>query len=310
MYEEFAEAPLTSMEGLARFYAESTSPPKKLTVDEYMSMAEHERRHYDESRLWYMHRNLNVGTEAYFTASQRLDLLIRQNRLTRHDKNFLGISGEPYMGKSHLLFTLARATARRMSREVPDWQQRGYVPFVVITVPSPTNTKGILRQLAEFFGYPSTSRATEDELRRRMIAAMQARRTQVLAFDEAQNMAQGTRTLEDAKNLLRELSQKVRATQIYCGIQLRKSGLLGGISGRQLSERLRLIELRPHVVSSQAARETWRQTIDAFEDGLSLVGHPRGSLRELDELLLYLTDGVLGELANLLITAATSLIDA
>jgi len=310
MYEEFAEAPLTSMEGLSHFYEERTSPPKKVTVDDYMAMTEPQRRHYDESRLWFMHRNLNVGTDAYFEASRRLDSLIRQNRLTRHDKGFLGISGEPYTGKSHLLFTLARATARRMSRDIPDWRDLGYVPVVVITVPSPTTTKGILRQLAAFFGYPATSRVTEDELRRRLITAMQVRRTQVLAFDEAQNMAQGTRTLEDAKNLLRELSQKVRATQIYCGIDLRDSGLLGDISGRQLSERLRMIELRPHVVSSPGAQEAWRQTIDAFEDGLCLIGHRKGSLRKLDELLLYLTDGVLGELANLLIGAATSLIEA
>jgi hypothetical protein len=264
----------------------------------------------DARRLRYLHTSLSVQTVALEDSKQQLAFTIRQNRLTRHDKNFLGISGDPYTGKSHLLFSLARATAAQMARDIPDWIERGYVPCVIITVPSPINTKGILRELAAFFDFPYDVRLTEDQLRRMLVDVMRTRRTLVLAFDEAQNMTlQGARTLEDSKNLLRKLSQELRVTQIYAGTELRTTGLLDGVSGHQLSERIRLIELRPFAVQNADAREIWRETIDAFETGLCLVGHPSGSLRELDEYLLYASDGMMGQLASLLRNAAVSLIE-
>jgi len=132
--------------------------------------------------------------------------------------------------------------------------------------------------------------------------------TLLLGFDEAQNMARSTRTLEDAKNLLRKLSQDLRATQIYSGIELRANGLLADTSGRQLGERIRIIQLHPYSAAGPNVRELWRETLDSFEDGLCLIGHEPGTLRELAQFLYNRTGGVMGELSNLLRAAAVELI--
>lgn len=308
MFEELAAPPLTTRSGLEQLYRASIDKPEPLAPVEYRRLGEDERRSYDAARLDYIHKGLNVVTPAYTEANSLLGRIILQNLMTQHDKSFLGISGLPYTGKSHLVVSLMVATARRLRREVPDFLAQGMLPCAYVTIPSPTTSKDVLREIANFYEYPAIQRYTENELLRIVTGVMRERRTILLCFDEAQNMAQGTRTLEDAKNLLRKISQETRATRVYSGIELRNSGLLGDISGRQLSERIRMIDVHPYSAANKQARQLWRDTVDAFELGLCLVGHERGTLRELASYLYDRTGGMMGELSNTLRTAAVLLI--
>jgi hypothetical protein len=308
MFENLAAPPLTTWEGLEHAYIHMVRKPDLPSPDEYRALSDDAKNELDEARLRYVHRGLDVATPAYQVASARLGKMIVQNLSTVHDKQIMGISGKPYSGKSHLLHSLVFATMKRFQREVPDFIDQKLRPCVMITVPAPITTKGVLIELATFFGYPTRLRYTEAMLRQIVTDALREHRTVLLCIDEAQNMASGRSTAEDAKNLLRKLTLELRCTPLYSGIDLRDSGLLGDTSGKQLTERLQIIDLHPYSGASQSSRALWRTTVASFEQGLCLIGHVPGSLDELAPLLFNLTGGVMGELSYILRSAAISLI--
>lgn len=299
--------PLTTREGLERLYQERIIQPAALTAKQYRRLSEERRAAEDEQRLAFIHRGLTIGTPTFVEAVKQLGSLFVQNQQTVHDKLSLGLSGIPYVGKSHLLFELARYTANRMRRDVPDFLELGIVPCVIITL-SPTNSKGILQELMNFFGYPFNQGYTEGKLRSIVVDAMNEHGTVLLGFDEAHNMARGTRVMEDNKNMLRKLMQDLSATQVYSGIELRENGLFAGISGSQLSRRIRMIDFYPYTAATRDSRELWMRTLDHFEDGLCLIGNEPGTLRSLAPYLFNRTGGMMGELANVLRASASSLI--
>lgn len=299
--------PLTTREGLEGLYQERISKPEPIAPKQYRRLSEERRAIEDQRRLLFIHRGLTIGTPTFVEAVKQLGSLFVQNQQTVHDKLSLGLSGVPYLGKSHLLFELARYTSNRLRRDVPDFLELGIVPCVIITL-SPTNSKGILQELMNFFGYPFNQGYTEGKLRSIVVNAMNEHGTVLLGFDEAHNMARGTRVMEDNKNMLRKLMQDLSATQVYSGIELRANGLFAGISGSQLSRRIRMIDLYPYTAASQDSRELWMRTLDQFEEGLCLIGNEPGTLRSLAPYLYNRTGGVMGELANVLRTAASSLI--
>lgn len=301
--------PLTSRRGLEQMYREQVQQPDLPTPAKYKKLSEEAREELDERRIRFIHHGLTVSTPALGEATKLLGMLYVQNRDTVHDKLSLGLSGAPYLGKSHSLFELARYTANSVRRYVPDFIEQEIIPSVVITVPSPTSSKGVLQEIMTFYGYDFHQGYTESKLRSIVVQALNEHGTRMIGFDEAHNMARsGPRLTEDTKNMLRKLMQDTVATQVYSGIELHLNGLFKGVSGRQLSSRIRMVELHPYTAANAQSRELWMKTLDRFEEGLCLVGNEPGTLRSLAAILYNRTGGVIGELANVLRTAAVLLI--
>ena len=301
--------PLMSREGLERLYREKVARPESLTPRQYLRLSEAQRELYDESRIRYIHRGLTIGTEAFNTAKKNLTSLYIHNKATLHDPLGLALSGAPYLGKSHTMIELARFTANRLRRYVPDFIEQEMMPCVIITVPAPTTSKGILQELLTFIGIEFTSGYTEQQLRTSAVRAMNEHGTQLLGFDEAHNMTRGgPAQREAAKNMTKKLMGDVEATLFFAGIDLNDHGLFEGVSGRQLGSRTQVIELHPYSAANVDEREEWMMTGDYFEDALGLIGNEPGTLRSLAPYLFNRTGGIMGELANTLRTAAVTLI--
>lgn len=308
-FSEVRSYPLTSRRGLERLYREQITKPDPISSRQFKRLTEEEQDRANDERIRFIHQGLTIRTPAFGGAAKQLASLYIQNSGTLHDKLSLGISGAPYLGKSHLLFELARYTANRLRRDVPDFIEREIVPCVIITVPSPTTSKGVLQEMMNFFEFDFNQGYTESKLRATLVRAMNAHGTRLLGFDEAHNMARGgPRTTEDTKNALRKLMQDVDATQAYAGIELRQNGLFRGVSGNQLSSRMRMVDLFPFTAASERSRHLWMTTLDHFEQGLCLIGNEPGTLRSLAPYLFNRTGGIMGELASVLRTAALSLI--
>ncbi|KJL28833.1 Bacterial TniB protein [Microbacterium oxydans] len=301
--------PLMSREGLERLYQEHVNRPDVLTARQYLRMTEKQRQTYDERRIRYIHHGLTIGTQSFNEAKKRLTSLYIHNAATLHDPLSLALSGAPYLGKSHTLTELARFTANRLRRDTPDFIDKEMMPCVIITVPAPTTSKGILQELLTFIGIESTRAYTEQQLRTTAVRAMNEHGTRLLAFDEAHNMTRGGPAQREAtKNMIKKLMGDVEATLVFAGIDLNDNGLFEGISGRQLSSRTQLIELHPYSAATEGDREVWKTTGDYFEDALGLIGNEPGTVRSLASYLFNRTGGVMGELANTLRTAAVILI--
>lgn len=305
-------APLTSREGLERFYREQFElhQPEPLSPAQFKRMSTKRRAEENERRIRFIHHGLTVGTPVVTEAAKRLSALNVHNRETLLDKLGLGLSGFPYLGKTHILFELARYTANRLYRDVPDFIELEMVPCVIITVPSPTTSKGVLQEMMNFFGFDFNQGYTESKLRSVLIPAMNEHGTRIVAFDEAHNMARGGPTQrESTKNMVRKVVQDVIATPLFAGIQLQQNGLFTGISGSQLSTRTQMLNLVPFSAATEKDRNLFMSTLDLFESGIPLSGNEPGTLRSLAPYLFNRSGGIMGEISNTLRTAAVMLIN-
>lgn len=307
-----ASVPLTSREGLERFYREQFTlrQPEALSPAQFKKMSTKSREAENQRRIRFIHHGLTVGTPFVTEAAKRLSMLNVHNRETLLDKLGLGLSGSPYLGKTHILFELARYTANRLRRDVPDFIELEMVPCVIITVPSPTTSKGVLQEMMNFFGFDFNQGYTESKLRSVLVPAMNEHGTRILAFDEAHNMARGGVTQrESTKNMVRKFLNDIDATPIFAGIQLQQNGLFTGISGSQLSSRTQMLNLVPYSAATEGERNHFCNTLDLFEGGIPLYGNEPGTLRSLAPYLFNRTGGVMGELSSVLRTAAVMLIN-
>jgi hypothetical protein len=149
-------------------------------------------------------------------------------------------------------------------------------------------------------------------------------------IDEIHRLNPRTTTGAEAADFLKDLTEHIKATFAYAGIDVAHSPLFTGTAGAQLAGRASLIDCDPlpattrtttgSAESSRTNAETargpagvtqpFRETVTALENALDLQHHRPGSLARLAPCLRQRTGGRIGSLSRLLRRAAiTAILD-
>ncbi|MEV7595664.1 hypothetical protein AB0O42_35935, partial [Streptomyces sp. NPDC089922] len=160
----------------------------------------------------------------------------------------------------------------------------------------------------------------------------------LVLIDEIHRLTPRTTNGAGAADFLKDLTEKIRATFVYAGIDVTATQLFTGTAGAQLAGRAQLIDCDPLPATTPADRANstttssrsstgektagggrngaavvtrpFRETVTAMENALDLDHHRPGSLARLAPYLHQRTAGRIGSLSRLLRRAAiTAILD-
>ncbi|MFF1873884.1 hypothetical protein [Kitasatospora herbaricolor] len=94
-------------------------------------------------------------------------------------------------------------------------------------VPAGARAKTLTAQFARYLGIPTTTRMTQAQL------------IQLALIDEIHRL--NPRSITDAADLLKDLTEQIGATFVYAGINVTTTPLFTGVRGAQLAARASLI---------------------------------------------------------------------
>ncbi|WP_435885445.1 ATP/GTP-binding protein [Streptomyces tauricus] len=104
-------------------------------------------------------------------------------------------------------------------------------------------------------------------------------------------------------NLLKDLTERIRATFVYTGIDVASTPLFFGVRGAQLAGRASLITCGP-LPTRHGQTRPFTDLITDMENALDLTQHPPGTLPRHASYLHQRTSGRIGSLARLIRQAA------
>jgi hypothetical protein len=167
-------------------------------------------------------------------------------------------------------------------------------------------------EFARFAGVPVSSRQQNQADITNAVCDVLARLRTSLVLDEIHNhnhnLNLATRVGADASDQLKYLAERIPATFIYAGINVKGSGLFAGTRGQQIAGRFSVIACDPFPYGTAVQRQKWQALIATLEQSLRLRHHEPGRLLKLDAYLHERTDGMIGSLSHLIRGAAVEAI--
>lgn len=268
-----------------------------------------EKAAHDRQRMDYLSGGLVLGTSALTEGRRLLTYAFQENRARNSGHAGVMLSGDSTLGKTTTAKHLMKWVLEEYSKQVPDWVAFEHVPVMYVEVPSNSNGKALLKEIAAFFGLSVLTRDSMADLRTKVVSAIRRARTQLIVVDELHNLAAGRAAgLGETVDLLKGLHNDIDATFLYCGIDVTDSSLMNGPRGQQLKGRFSVLELQPYSWSNTLHRKEWKQLIRSFENKLQLRDHEVGLLSAEAEYLWQRTGGSIGSLGKLLTGPAINLI--
>lgn len=268
-----------------------------------------ERAAYDRNRMDYLSGGIILGTETVHEGKLRLTRAFQENRARNSGHAGVILSGNSSMGKTTTAKRLMRWVFEEYTKQVPEWEKFEHVPVMYVEVPSNSNGKSLLKEMAEFLGLPIHPRDSLADLRTKVVAGIRRARTQLIVVDELHMLSEGRSAgLGESVDLLKGLHNDLSATFLYAGIDVTTSNLMSGTRGQQLASRFSVLELKAYTWSDKEHRLAWRRLVKSFEAQLQLRDHPVGTLNAEAEYLWQRTGGSIGALSRLLTGTAIDLI--
>ncbi|MEU8976045.1 TniB family NTP-binding protein [Streptomyces monashensis] len=287
-----------------------------------------------EQRLAYHSRFVTVRTPAIVQTSLEVRTLMA---LGRHQqataRPSLIVTGPPTTGKTTTLLEVGRTChLAEQARGGPDASQ---VPVAYLLVPPGATAKTLALEFARYLGIPVSSRMTLTQITAAVCHTYNTVGVRLVLIDEIHRLTPRTTNGAGAADFLKDLTEKIRATFVYAGIDVTATQLFTGTAGAQLAGRAQLIDCDPlpattHTTTSAsstgsgtsektagggrngaaAVTRPFRETVTAMENALDLQHHRPGSLARLAPYLHQRTAGRIGSLSRLLRRAAiTAILD-
>jgi hypothetical protein len=305
---EDAPLELTRHESLNEYLTAPLPNVTPRTRAEYDAMPEAERAGYDRARIAMLSGGITLSTRSLQECKKALIRTFVANSARTSGHVGVLCTGPSTAGKTTTAKALMRWTLEQYAKQFPQWRAADHIPVVYVEVPANANGKTLMKQFLHFLGLSVGTRETADDLRLRVVAALRRANTQLVCVDELHNL-QGRRAgVSEASDILKGLSNDLRATFLYAGIDLTTSSLMSGPRGQQLAGRFTAVELSRYEWANVQHRTEWKGLVKAFERRLALLDHPAGSLSGHVEYLHQRTSGSLGALARLLTGTALDLI--
>ncbi|MGW0886326.1 TniB family NTP-binding protein [Streptomyces sp. NPDC002671] len=262
-----------------------------------------------EERLAYHSAFVTVRTPAIDTLARQvrtLMLLGRHQQTTARPS--LIVTGPAAAGKTTALLEVGRTCHLAHTRKHPT--QPGHthpVPIAYLLVPPGATAKTLATEFARYLGIPVTTRMTQAQIASAVCHTYTAVGVRLVLIDEIHRLNPRTTTGAEAADLLKDLTERIKATFVYAGIDVAATPLFSGVRGAQLAARASLITCGP-LPARHGNTRPFTDLITDMESALDLTHHTPGTLPRHATYLHQRTAGRIGSLARLIRQAAITAI--
>lgn len=259
-----------------------------------------------EERLAYHSAFVTVRTPAINTlATQVRTLMLLGRHQQTTDRPSLIVTGPAAAGKTTALLEVGRTCHLAHTRKHPAPPGRAHqqIPVAYLLVPPGATAKTLATEFARYLGIPVTTRMPQAQITSAVCHTYTAAGVRLVLIDEIHRLNPRTTTGAEAADLLKDLTERIRATFVYTGIDVASTTLFAGVRGAQLAGRASLITCGP-----LPARHGQTRPFTDMESALDLTQHPPGALPRHASYLHQRTAGRIGSLARLIRQAAITAI--
>jgi hypothetical protein len=263
-----------------------------------------------EQRLAYHSAFVTLRTPAIDTLSTQVRTLMVLGRHQQHTaRPSLIVTGPPAAGKTTALLHVGRAAhlARTHQAPAPPGLGHAQVPVAYVLVPPGATAKNLTGEFARYLGIPTTTRMTTTQITDAVCHTYNQAGVRLVLIDEIHRLNPRTTNGAEAADLLKDLTERIRATFVYAGIDVTTTPLFSGIRGAQLAARATLIHAEP-LPARHGQNHPFRDLITGLENALDLHAHRPGTLPRMTSYLHQRTAGRIGALTRLIHQAAITAI--
>lgn len=263
-----------------------------------------------EQRLAYHSAFVTLRTPAIDTLTTSVRTLMVLGRHQQHTaRPSLIVTGPAAAGKTTALLHVGRACHLAHTRQTPTPPGRGnpQVPVAYVLVPPGATAKNLTAEFARYLGIPTTTRMTTAQITEAVCHTYNHAGTRLILIDEIHRLNPRTTNGAEAADLLKDLTERIRATFVYAGIDVTTTPLFSGIRGAQLAARAQLIHAGP-LPARHGQSHPFRDLVTGLENALDLNNHRPGTLPRLTTYLHQRTAGRIGALTRLIRQAAITAI--
>ncbi|WP_069767024.1 TniB family NTP-binding protein [Streptomyces sp. LUP30] len=254
-----------------------------------------------DERLTYHSAFVTIRTPAISTlATQVRTLMILGRHQQATARPSLIVTGPAAAGKTTALLHVGRAChlAHTRKNPAPPGSAHAAVPVAYVLVPPGATAKTLITEFARYVGVPTTTRMTQTQITDAVCHTYSQAGVQLVLIDEIHRLNPRTTTGAQAADLLKDLTERLRATFVYAGIDVTDTPLFSGTRGAQLAGRATLITCGP-LPARHGTREPFRDVI---------THHKTGTLPRHTTYLHQRTAGRIGSLTRLIRQAAITAI--
>ena len=261
-----------------------------------------------EQRLAYHSRFVTVRAPAIVKTSLEVRTLMAVGRYQQATaRPGLILTGPPTTGKTTALLEVGRTC--HLAEAARTGPVPGQVPVVYLLVPPGASAKTLAAEFAHCLGIPISTRMTQAQITTAVCHTYNQAGVRLVLIDEIHRLTPRTTTGAAAADFLKDLTEKIRATFVYAGIDVTDTQLFTGTAGAQLAGRSQLIDCDPLPATAGTTRP-FRDLVTAMENALDLTHHKPGTLHRLAPYLHQRTAGRIGSLSRLIRRAAiTAILD-
>lgn len=297
-----------------RSYARTTLVrPASVTRSAYAAGSEERRQAFDAARLRY-HRGLSdIETRQMRDTHQEINSRVDGNDgCAPTARTGLVLNGMPFLGKSTIVLRWGSQFERGLRTQLGvDWDARTsegatFAPVVYVILGDSDGPKGLCQKIMRFFDEPYREAWDEGELTARIQNLTVACGTRVLLIDQMQNLQMRNRSARQTAAHLKELMDVLPVTIIGAGVQMEQTGFFseGHTPAQQevaqVGRRFGTYNINANDISTAQGREDWESLLATIGDRLVLLSKRDGDLPALADYLHARTDGVTGDLMDLL----------
>ncbi|MEU0941145.1 TniB family NTP-binding protein [Embleya sp. NPDC005971] len=223
-----------------------------------------------EERLAYHSTFVTVRTPAIDTLAtnvRTLMILGRHQHTTARPS--LIVTGPAAAGKTTALLHVGRAChlAEAARRGAGGAGVEGRVPVAYVLVPPGATAKALAAEFARYLGVPVTTRMTQAQITEAVCHTYDRVGVRLVLIDEIHRLNPRTTTGAETADLLKDLTERIRATFVYAGIDVAATALFAGVRGAQLAGRACLVECGAFP-ARLGTREPFKELIAGVETAL------------------------------------------
>jgi len=261
-----------------------------------------------EQRLAYHSRFVTVRAPSIVKTSLEVRTLMAVGRYQQATaRPGLILTGPPTTGKTTTLLEVGRTC--HLAEAARTGPVPGQTPVVYLLVPPGASAKTLAAEFAHCLGIPISTRMTQAQITTAVCHTYNQAGVRLVLIDEIHRLTPRTTTGAAAADFLKDLTEKIRATFVYAGIDVTDTQLFTGTAGAQLAGRSSLIDCDP-LPAAQGTTQPFRDLVTAMENALDLTHHKPGTLHRLAPYLHQRTAGRIGSLSRLIRRAAiTAILD-
>ncbi|WP_371749250.1 TniB family NTP-binding protein [Streptomyces sp. NBC_00280] len=263
-----------------------------------------------DERLAYHSAFVTIRTPAISElATQVRTLMILGRHQQATARPSLIVTGPAAAGKPTSLLHVGRAChlAHTRKNPTPPGPAHAAVPVAYVLVPPGATAKTLITEFARYLGIPVTTRMTQTQITDAVCHTYTAAGIQLVLIDEIHRLHPRTTTGAQAADLIKDLTERLRATFVYAGIDVTDTPLFTGTRGAQHAGRATLITCGP-LPARHRQHQPFRDVITDIENNLDLQQHKPGTLPRHAPYLHQRTAGRIGSLTRLIRQAAITAI--